>query len=112
MPPLPFKLLLTQDFTTFIADDVVRLGIIQRRNQISTLVLFVHLEVDILKVLEVRVDRIRCNIFARHLALLLFRGKSPTLFSHMPVDGCEWNDVLESLQSADDQDTVCPRTGI
>jgi hypothetical protein len=93
----------------FVANNLLRLLIIQRRHREPALILGVLLEVYIPQMRVPLVDRIRCRV-TRHF--LVGGGKAPAALGHVPVNAVVGYDVFEAFQFSDDEGAVCPGTGV
>ena len=71
------------DLARFVADDLTLLDVVKSRHGETSLVLRVDFEIDLTKMREAFVDRIRSHIFA--WSLFVWGNKVPPLFLHMPV---------------------------
>lgn len=93
------------DLAGLVAHDGLLLGIVKSRHREPTLIVFVHVKVDIAQMGEALVDGVRLNVLAG--LVVLGSGKSPALLEHFPVDCGIWNDFLKTLELADNQCSVC-----
>lgn len=93
------------DFTALIADNLALLHIVQSRHRKSSLVFWIHREINIPQ--ELMPQRICRHICARRV-VLLWCSKPPALLLHMPVYGRKWYDIFETFERAYDEGSVCP----
>lgn len=97
------------DLCRLVADNLVRLLVVQRGHREAALVVWVLLKVDVAEMCVSVVQPVR---FRGAWDLLVGRGKAPSLFAHVPVHAVVRNDVFETLEVAYNQCPVRPWAGI
>lgn len=89
----------SDDICRLVANYLSLFNVIKRRYRKSTLVFWVHLEVDILEICIFLMALHRIRVYALAGRIFIVAGcKSPTLFSHLPMYRREWNNVFKSLE--------------
>jgi hypothetical protein len=96
----------SDNLTTLVVDDALLLLVIKSRHGEAALVVLVVFEVDITEMGVAFMQGIRCGVVSRNAFIRLC--ESPTLLEHLPMDGSVRDDILETLELADNQSTVCP----
>jgi hypothetical protein len=96
------------NLTTLIADNLLLLLVVQRRDGKPAFVVRTLRKVNVAEMRVVWMQRIRRSIISGDV---LIRGReSPALLSHVPVYAGEADDVFETLEAAHDQSSVGPWT--
>lgn len=101
-----------QNFTALIADNTLRLLVIQHWHSEASRVILLRLKVDLTEMGKVlmALEGVRNDIISRQL--LILGDESPSLTTQVPVHNRVGNEILKALEATSNQRTVSPGTSI